>query len=324
MHRIVVGIIVLIVLIAGESVHAQNIKVTIVVPNINASGGITTDRHGNIYVSDFGPALGQPVTNTKVYKVNPKTWEFSVFAEGFSGASGNAFDSKGNFYQSNPFSGNVSRVSATGEIEYQWTDSTFGLPVGVIADQYDNMYVSNCTGAEIIKVTPDEEISRYAKDKQFICPNGLTIDNEGNLYSINFGTGKVFKINKDSEVEVLAELPVLTGGPNPVGNGHGTWKNGFLFVTTIGRGEVYKISPTGDVELVAGRALAFANIEGDALNAGFSKPNGIAASVTGDSLYVNVSELPWTSSGTALHPAHLMMISGVCSLEDVVCKDEEK
>lgn len=306
------------------SANAQQIDVKFAVKNINASGGVTTDAKGNIYVSDFGPALGNPVQNTKVYIVNPKTLEFSVFAEGFAGASGSTFDSKGNFYQSNPFSGNLSRRDKSGSIQYQWSDSTFGTPVGVITDSEDFIYISNCSGGQISKITQEGRVSLYAKHEDFLCPNGLTIDDLGNLYSINFGTGKVFKIDTEQNVSVFAEVRALIGGPNPVGNGHATWKNGFLFVTSIGTGGIYKISREGEVEHIAGALNAFANTEGQGLASGFSKPNGIAASVTGDTLYVNVSDPIWTTNPPGLHPAHLMMITGVCSLEDVVCKEENE
>ena len=81
----------------GIPLSAQ-ISTTTLIPDINASGGITIDTEGNIYLSDFGP--GNAVdSNAVVYKIDKDDFSVSVFADGFIGASGSCFDSQGNFYQ---------------------------------------------------------------------------------------------------------------------------------------------------------------------------------------------------------------------------------
>lgn len=302
----------------------QELQVTTALENLNASGGVTTDQLGNVYISDFGPALGQPQVSTSVYKLDIQTGEVSVFATGFAGASGACFDAAGNFYQSNPFGNKISKRSADGTLELDWATDSLALPIGLAADRKNRIYVCNCSGNSIRRVLPSGKTERFAESELFKCPNGLTIDPDGNLYACNFGDGKVLKITPDGTVSQLAELPVLSGGPSPVGNGHVTWKNGFVFVTTIGRGEVYKIAPDGTSEHIAGAPLALKNIDGPALEAGFSKPNGIAASPTGDTLYINVSDPSWVQNPTALHPARLKMLTGICSLEDIHCEQLKK
>ena len=45
------------------------VQITTIVPELNASGGLTRDAAGNIYISDFGP--GNSVdSNTTVYKLD--------------------------------------------------------------------------------------------------------------------------------------------------------------------------------------------------------------------------------------------------------------
>ncbi|MEQ8954070.1 MAG: hypothetical protein RL120_08030, partial [Gammaproteobacteria bacterium] len=142
------------------------------------------------------------------------------------------------------------------------------------------------------------------------CPNGLTSDDAGNLYAVTFAAGNVVRITPEGELDVIAELPTLSGGPNPVGLGHITFGNGGLFVTAIGTGVIYRVGLDGSVSTLAGIPFAFSNIDGAADTATFSKPNGIAISADGSRLFINVSEPTWPGDAQGLHPAKLRMISG--------------
>ena len=221
-------------LLLGSLSLAQKIQTQTLIQNINASGGVTTDKNGNIYVSDFGPTLPRGnIDSTKVYKIDVKTGEMSVFADGFIGASGACFDGNGVFYQSNVFGKSISRVFPDGKVAHNWVTDSLNTPIGLAADQENNIYVCNCASNNIGKVNPQGEYQTFATSEDFKCPNGLTIDPQGNLYACNFGDGKILKITDKGEVTVFAELPTLKGGPSPVGNGHLTWKNGYLFVTNL-------------------------------------------------------------------------------------------
>ncbi|GJM33709.1 MAG: hypothetical protein DHS20C18_27100 [Saprospiraceae bacterium] len=292
----------------------QDLKVETLL-NLDASGGVTFGPDGNIYVSDFGPALGQASSNTKVYQLEYGTWNVTEFATGFLGASGSRFDSQGNFFQSNPSGGRVSKRTPDGNINYNWATTGLASPIGITNDADDNLYVCSCNNNTIRKITPDGTNTLFASSTHFNCPNGITIDPEGNLYVCNFSDGKILKIKPDGTVSLFNILPALSS----VGNGHLTYSNGFLFVATIGGGQIYKLSLSGDSERIAGVFQGFSNNDGPALLATFSKPNGIAASITGDTLWVNCSVPSWISNSNALHPGLVRMITGVCSLEDVEC-----
>ena len=293
---------------------SQNLQVSTLM-NLDASGGVTFGPDGNLHVSDFGPALGQASVNTKVYRIEYGTWEVEVFAQGFSGASGATFDSQGNFYQSNPSGGRVSRVSADGSLDLNWVTTGLSAPIGIIADENDNLFVCNCGNNTIRRITSTGLSLNFASSSLFNCPNGLTRDPEGNLYACNFSDGRVLKITPEGDVSLFVTLPNFGG----VGNGHLTYKNGFIFLATISGGEIYKISLDGEAEKIAGVFQGFSNEDGPALSATFSKPNGIAASSTGDTLFVNCSIPNWPTSNTQLHPGVVRMITGVCSLPDVEC-----
>lgn len=300
-------ILITIIVLSLSSAGAQ--KLEFLIKDLNASGGVTVDKNGNLYVSDFGPKLGSYDTTTNVYKVNIQTKEVAIFATGFRGASGACFDSKGNFYQSNPFGHSISKVKSDGSVDHSFITEGLKTPIGLTVDSNDNIYVCNCGGNSIGKFDTNGNYVEFATSDLFRCPNGLTKDNEENLYSCNFNDGKVLKINKTGEVSVFAELPFL-GGEKPVGNGHLTYVNGSIYVATIGKGEIYRLDQDGNVIKVIGIPLAFINYAGGVNDASLCKPNGIAASPDGKSLYINVSDAPWNSKPLDLHPAHVMVLTG--------------
>ena len=277
--------------------------------NLDASGGVTIGPDGFLYVSDFGPRLSPAQISTVVYRVDPQSGNYTIFAEGFDGASGATFDGLGNFYQAEPRGNRVTRISPDGTRSV--VADNLATPVGVQVDENGTLFVCNCANSEILKFDSNGNRSVLVRDQDILlCPNGLTMDDLGNLYAVTFGAGNVVKIAQDGSLEVLAELPVLTGGPSPVGLGHITWGLGQLFVTAIGTGVIYRVGLDGSSEVLAGIPFAFSNNDGNADTASFSKPNGIALAADGTRLFVNVSEPGWPTDATGLHPAKVRVISG--------------
>lgn len=300
------------------------ITVTTLVKDLKASGGVTLSPDGTIIISDFGSALNHQEEKTKVYEYHPVSQAIRIFGEGFAGASGAAFDADGNFYQSNPKGNMISRRAVDGTWKMDWVTEGLNTPIGISVDEDGSVFVCNCTGQSISRITKEGKLDTFAESGLFNCPNGLTRDYYGNLFACNFNDGKVLKLNPWGDVEVWAELPVLQGGPSPVGNGHLTWANGNLIVTTIGTGEIYLIPGKNKALKLCGTPFAFSNVDGDAHSATFSKPNGVAATSTSDTLFVNCSEPSWRSDALKLHPAPLRMITGVCQVDGVHCWSREE
>lgn len=299
------------------SMTIAQVQITTIVPELNASGGLSRDAAGNIYISDFGP--GNSVdSNTTVYKLDISDFSISTFCDGFIGASGSCFDSQGNFYQANNNGNRISKIHPDGTKEMDWATG-LSLPIGVIADDQDNIFTCNCSANTISKITADGTVTTFAEDDAFNCPNGLTIDPDNNLYVCNFSDGKVFKISPTGTVSLVANLPTLSGGPSLVGNGHLTYSNGYLYVNLIGLGQIYRVCTSGENEAILGQAFGFDNVDGIGLSAKLSKPNGIIASTTGDTLFINCSEPTWPTNPSALHPAMVRMVTGINSLEDDLC-----
>lgn len=242
------------------------------------TGGISVDEAGNVYVADFGSRLGRGGTGGhRVYRVTP-SGEVSLFAQGFRGASGNEFDSNGNFFQSSVGGGFISIVDQEGTVT-QFASEGISAPVGIVSDSEDNLYVANCGSNTIQKVTPWGESERFVASGLLNCPNGIVFDDHGNLYVANFGNGGVIKIAPDKEVTEIASLP----GNN---NGHLIHHDGFLYVIDRGGHRIYSVSLDGEVELFAGSG-ELGNEDGAPLEASFSWPNDIGISPDGKTFYVN-------------------------------------
>lgn len=261
-----VGALLLPGLLAAQGPRGDRVR-TVTDTLVGSVGGVTVDGLGTIYVADFGE---------RVYKVRPDgRWE--VFAEGLYGSSGNAIDSKGRLLQSE-FTGNrIARVERDGTV------STFaeGLqgPVGIAVGEGDELFVCNCRANSIARVSPEGVVSTFAESDLLNCPNGITRGPDGTLYVVNFSDGRLLAVGTDAAV---TELAVLPGG----GNGHVTMARGDLYATSFQGHRLYRITTAGEVTLVAGTG-APGEVDGPALEASFTWPNGIAAGPTQDRLYVN-------------------------------------
>lgn len=267
----------------------------------NASGGITRAPDGSLYVADFGNHLQNgPFGDNRVYKIG-LDGSVTEFVRGQVGASGNAVDAEGNLYQSNIGNGTIRKITPDGTV------TTFSTghrsPVGIAITTDGNIYVANCGEAAIRQVRADGTWLIFASSPLLRCPNGLTAAPDGTLYTCNFSDGHVLRIATDGTVSVLATLP--SGN-----NGHLTYANDRLYVVDRGGHRIYEVSLTGEVKLLAGTGER-GKADGPALESSWSIPNGIAASVTGDTLFIN-DAVPVTGNPLGvLNPVVVRMITGL-------------
>lgn len=256
-------------------------EVEVLVANLyGGTGGLSVDKQGNIYNSDFGPFLGRVpnlISANKIFKITPEG-EVSIFADSLSGASGSDFDEEGNLFQSNIRAGVVSKISADGRKTEYAKDSLFA-PVGVIVNKDKSLIVCNCGTGSLRKITPEGESIRFAQSELLKCPNGITMDDNGNYYVSNFYDSAVVKVTPAGEASIFAKIP----GNN---NGHIKYWNGNLFVVARANHQIYKVSMGGEVTLFAGSGKR-GRKDGSRLEASFNFPNDLDFSPDGKYMYVN-------------------------------------
>ncbi len=239
------------------------------------SGGMDVDADGNIYMGDFGAALGGS-PGRRVYKITPEG-QVSTFANGLLGASGNDFDNEGNLYQSSIQGGTLSKITPDGEVST--FASGFQGPVGVAFDGTSNFYVCNCSNNTISKVDMNGNVSLFSSSALLACPNGIDIDQSGNLYIANFNSSRIVKITPAGTASTFA---VMSGN----NMGHLLIGGNFIYVVARGLNSIYRVSFQGQVSLFAGngtRGLANGSLD----QATFSLPNDMAFSPDGKKIYIN-------------------------------------
>jgi len=251
----------------------------------NFSGDLAVDGNGDIFVADFGILLNN-ANGTRVWKVTPDG-QFSVFAQGFSGASGNTFDAQGNLFQSNIAASRVDMVTPDGTRSIFASGGLISNPVGLAHDSAGDLYVANCGNNTISKHTPQGS-SVFSSSFALSCPNGLTIDEDDNLYVANFGNGNIVKLPQDGGFSILAQTPSSNSKPAG-GNGHIIYGNGRLYVVSNATHQVFEVLLDGTLTLIAGSGVR-GRADGPLLQAQFSLPNGVGLSPDGRTLYVNDSD----------------------------------
>lgn len=295
----VTGALTLALAVAGSPAAYAATTVDTIAEIDSGSGGLALDADGNIYTADFGPFLGRNPegTGNKIVRVTPDG-KTSLFADGFKGASGNAFDSHGNLFQSNIRGNFISRVTPAGEVSTFATEGFKG-PVGIAIDGDDNLYVNSCGGGWISKIAADGTVTRFVQSPLLQCPNGLTFGDAGNLYVANFGNGDVVRVTPEGEITRLVTLP----GNN---NGHVTYSRGDLYVVGRSAHQIFKVSFDGSYEVFAGSGEKGGD-DGSPTEASFCFPNDIAASPDGRTFYIN-DVADHTTTGPKLGPTRIRRI----------------
>ncbi len=234
-------------------------------------GGVAVDRLGFIYVANFRDAL---------FRISPDDGTVTTLTRALYGSSGVAIEPNGDILQSNFFGNTISRIRRTGDVE-PFADEGLNGPVGLAIGADGTTYVCNCNGNTIARVSSAGDVEEFAKDELLACPNGITFGGDGALYVTSFNNHDIARVGPDGQVSRFATVP---GG---AGNAHITFAKGFFYVTKIVAQQVARISADGkDVTTIAGTGIP-GHDDGPALEGSLNRPNGIAVSVSGDTLYVN-------------------------------------
>ncbi len=280
------------------------ITVTTITSEISGSGGLSLDTEGNLYIGDFGDTLGGPDPDgipNNILQLDTDL-NLSIFATGFTGASGNGFDSNGILFQSDIRDNAIYKI-INGVRTFVTSDGIVS-PVGIVFDSNDNFYVCNCGNGTIQKVTPAGTSTVFASGSLFACPNGITVDEDDNLYVSNFSNTNIVKITPSGTATTIANTQ--TGDTNGHLDFDEISRN--LYIASYAGQKIYSLNiDDPQIEVLVGTGTR-GNTDGNADTATFSTPNGVAVSQTGDSIYINCA-VPL--SGTTINPQVIRLISGV-------------
>ena len=290
---------------ACASTAASNAgRVSTIVPTIEGSGDISIGADGHVYLADFGESLPR-AGGQYIYRIAPDGSSIDSVNGEFGGASGNEFGSDGHLYQSDVARGEAWRVHMDGS-RTRLADN-LSAPVGITHGPAGTTYVTECTANAITRIGPNGTTVRIAEGAPLACPNGLTHAPDGNLYTVNFRDGALVRIvPRSGATSIIAIVP---GG----GAGHLAWANDRFYVASFRGHRIYSVTLAGQVCLIAGTGAA-GNQDGALLSSTFFRPNGLAISADGNTLYTNTVTAIVPRDDPSLHPNAVRRVDGLLAL----------
>ena len=270
--------------------HAQENNVSTIQLDANLSlDGLLMTPDGTLYGTEG-------FDGTRLFKIE-MDGTTSVVASGLNGPIDLDYDADGNLYLSTFNNRGLYKIVPGNPFEVSLLASVTTGPSGVVVNRESgNIYVSHYgagfpgNGNSIWLVTPDGTSSVFAQGSGLQVPVSLAIDEEGNLYAPNIANARLYKITPAGEITLLVQLP--TALVHPFNIGHIAYANGNLYITgNSSQPLVFKVSLDGEYEIIAGDGT-IGYQDGPGLQAKFNAPNGIAASVTGDTLFVSELNQP--------------------------------
>lgn len=281
-------------------------RVTTIVPSIEGSGDLSLGADGDLYLADFGVSLPR-AGGERIYRIAPDGGSIDTLNAEFGGASGNEFGTDGLLYQSDIARGEAWRVAMDGR-RLKLADS-LRAPVGITNGPGGRTYVTECTAHAITRIDDDGTRERIAEGAPLACPNGLTHAPDGNLYAVNFRDGALVRIVPGTgATSVVAMVP---GG----GAGHLAWANDRFYVASFRGHRIYSVTLAGRICHIAGSGEP-GNADGPLLSATFFRPNGIAISADGNTLYTNTVTVVVPRDDPSLHPNAVRRVDGLLALRD--------
>ncbi|AWX45876.1 hypothetical protein HME9304_02906 [Flagellimonas maritima] len=263
-------------------------RVETIVADFPANDGLSVDRSGNVYASNFSGYSG-----TQIFKVNPRTASVEAAVDSLVAPTGNVIDKNGSIYVANNIrkiapdsgllQGDIVRIDSDGTRTVLATLP--GFPSGIAIDRKGNIFAANYYFPGVHKITPEGEVSVFVSDQRLLYCVGITFDEKGNLFVGNFNSGEILKINSDASIESLATLPTVVEG---LVIGYITYFAGSIFATGIGENVIYRVSMSGEAKIFAGSGEK-TTTDGNLMQASFDRPNGITADHLRKVLYITES-----------------------------------
>lgn len=251
--------------IMTTAVTAQS--VTTVIGNSLFNDGLALDAGGNIYAARY--------PGSTVVRITPQGI-LTTFAKGFFDPNGIAFAPNGDLYVPNAAGGTISRVAPDGTVS---TAVTIADPSTILFEKDGSMLVAHSTLNRISRIDTAKNITTLLSGSPLNGPIGLARDTAGLLYIANFTDGKVFRHHGGNSLELIADIPGTLGF---LASSRNT-----LFATGFQQCRIYRIPLNGGPAAVLAGNGGFETVDGPFLQASFARPNGIAITPSGDTMYVS-------------------------------------
>lgn len=267
------------IFIISTGAYSQVVSTLVTGPS-TFNDGLAIDNAGNLYASMYA--------GTTVTKIT-KTGQTSIFMNGMTSPNGLAFGPDGSLYVPSVAGHRITKATVQGDTAFYMNIQD---PGAVYINNDGSMLVAQYNLNKIMAVDAAKNVSLFMSDSgKLNGPIGLLRDKQGILYIGNFNDGKVFRYTPDKGLVLIGQIPGSLGFMTIV--------NDMIFATGFAQHRIYRIPING------GGAVVFvgsgtAGSQNGTSKASFNGPNGIVASLTGDSLYVS-----------DYHSRSLRVISGV-------------
>ncbi|WCT12445.1 MBG domain-containing protein [Mucilaginibacter jinjuensis] len=285
----------------------------------NYIAGLTTDKAGNIYVSDQSVSIIRKITPAGAVSNfagngNGGLTNGNVSNATFANPKDIVFDVSGNMFVLDRGNNVIRKITAAGDVSTfagngdNWSvdgvgvAASFGAPNNMAIDALGNLYVTDDASSTIRKITPAGVVSTLAGSgvvgsangtgtaASFNSPNALCVDINGNLYVGEQTNHLIRKITPGGVVTTF-----FGGGQGSTADGLTyTYSGSALTVDKLGNvyiadgalNKIMKISPAGVASTVAGSGT---NLLVNAVGklAAFSAPIAICYDQSSGNLYVS-------------------------------------
>ena len=292
----------------------------------NRPQSVALNPDGNLYVADTSNhkiriIYANRTVGTYAGNGSQGSVDGDASSAQFNGPRGLALDSNGNLYVSDSGNNQIRIIYTNGTVDTIAGNRTAGdtdgiassaqfyTPIGLALDSNGNLYVSDSSNNRIRKITPPPvvtlQITTYAGtgvwglrngdalNATFYAPFGIDVAPNGDLYVTDYSNATIRIIyNNTKTVATYAgnETPGYLDGnissaqfKNP--RGIALAPNGDLYVADILDRRIRIIYVNGTVATYAGNG-SYGRVDGNASNATFSSPVGLALNSKNGDLYV--------------------------------------